>query len=129
MQVENRILYLQWELLTIKRKINSKIRKLPDNSKIKRISMHPNCFIINSSTIMSDKNKNMSPYYYDFKCQYKEIVNKLKASNPFDLYKVLNKMIIEKSFHVYAGHNIHNRSCVRLVILHEKVVEYLKTLI
>lgn len=114
--MENKFYVLQWELLTVKRKINSQIRNLPDNPNIKRIGS--NCFSISSSELPKN-NFNMSPRFYDFKFQYEKIVEKLKLINPFALYNFLNKIIEEKKF------RLENET----ILLNPKVIDYLKSLI
>jgi len=127
--LQNDILVFQFELLTVKRKINSQIRNLPDNQNIQRISNHPNCFIINSSQIFGDKNHTLSPEYYDFRYQYSKIITKLKEISPFEIYNFLTKIIDEKQFKVYNGTNKRGESCYETVKLHDTVVEYLKELL
>jgi hypothetical protein len=129
MELKSNIQSMQWDLLTIKRKINKQIRTLPDNQNIKRIHKVPHCFIIQFSEIQKDKNINLSPQYYDFHYQYRAIVNKLKEVSPLEIYNCLSKMIEVKSFKVYRGVNLHGQSCHETISIHPEVISYLKNLI
>lgn len=52
----------------VKNKLAKIILSLDDNPNIKRIKGAENCFTMNYSQL--DKNKNLSPLYYDFKMRF-----------------------------------------------------------
>jgi len=129
MELNNSIQTIQWDLLTLKRKLNNQIRLLPDNQNIQRLSTNPNCFIIKFSEIQKDKNHSFSPCYYDFKYQYRNIIAKLKSINPLEYYNFLSKIINDKSFKIYRGVNMHGQTCSEKIDLHDSVITFLKSLI
>jgi hypothetical protein len=129
MELKNSILSLQWDALTIKRKINNKIRNLPDNKNIVRLSTQPNCYTIKFSEIMKDKQNILSPDYYDYNYQYRAIVKQLKKIDPLTIYNFIVKAIEDKFFFRYIGVNMHGFPCKEKILLHTEVIKYLKAII
>ncbi len=127
MELKDNIRNIQWDLLSLKRKINKQIRLLPDNPNINRISNI--CYTIMLSEIQKDKNFTLSAEYYDFKFQYRKIIKKLKDVSPLETYNCISKMIVDKSFKVNSGTNIHGVICYHTIKLHPSVIEFLKGLI
>lgn len=119
MEITDSIKDLQWQALTIKRKIRQKIRSLPDNTNIKRLSSSPNCFIMNISEIFKDKDQTFSAEYYDFIYQYKVISKKIKIIDITKIEKKLNEWIKD-------GYIIDNEHRIKL---NPNVIEYLKELL
>jgi hypothetical protein len=129
MELKNSILSLQWDALTVKRKINNKIRNLPDNKNIQRLSTQPNCYIMQFSEIMKDKHNILSPEYYDFNYQYRAIVKQLKKIDPLTIYNFIVKAIEDKFFFRYNGVNKYSQPNKEKILLHPEVIKYLKTII
>lgn len=65
------------EIERIREETAKTISELPDNPRIQCISDNPSCFVM-SSNILSSPQKNMSPFYYDFKQQYVTIAEVLR---------------------------------------------------
>ena len=74
--------------------INKAIFELPDNPNIKRIGDKPNCFIVSSKDITSK----WSPFYHDFKKQYKKITEVLDRARPENVIDHLNAIIATGQF-------------------------------
>jgi hypothetical protein len=125
--LEKNAQYVKWDALTIRRKINSIIRSLPDNKDIKRLDNHSNCFIVNFSNIVKN-NMILDPGYYDFKYQYKAITKKLRKSNPLECYNKLKEIIKNKQVVLYSGVNKHRIQCYETVKLHPEVIKNLETI-
>ena len=80
----------------IKDELKRLILDLPDNKNIKKFADKPNCFIINSSEIFKDKDHTFSPEYYDFKYQYKKLVEKIDQLNVLTFGEALKQIIADK---------------------------------
>ncbi len=87
--IEAKIKQFKEEISILIKQSKENIKNLPDNPKIKRLNS--NCFTINKN----DLDDNLSPYYYDFKYQYKMIVDNLNVPNEKFIEK-LDKIILEK---------------------------------
>jgi len=73
------------------------ISKLPDNPRITRVSGTPQAFVMNFSDISGGI---WSPYYHDFKFQYRKIVEIINGCSPENIEKRLRKLISERSCRV-----------------------------
>jgi regulator of replication initiation timing len=109
-KINFQIRQLNEKIRQLNRQISNKIKTLPDNPSITRISS--NAFIMS----FKDLKNNWTPEYYDFKEQYKIIANYLKSSN--NVPESLNK-IIKDGFIIKNQYKIH---------FHPQVIQYLKTL-
>ncbi len=104
----------------LKKKLYDSINELPDNPKINRLN--GNCFTIMSSDLSVDKV--LSPEYYDFKLQYREIIKCIDKSRIETLDKVLNEIVktgIIKQSKIDGGYNLFK--------LNPTVIKYLKQLL
>lgn len=101
----------------IKDELGRLILDLPDNPEIKRLSSNPNCYIINSSVINKDLHHTLSPEYYDFKYQYKKLVEKIDTMNILQFSDNLKKIINDGKFNVGSNNEV--------IKLHPKVIELL----
>lgn len=106
--------------------ITEHINNLPDNENIKRISENPNCFIISSKCVIGNS---ISADYYDFKYQYKKIIEQLHKGRVEDIISKLEKYIKEGKIIVSNGKDKRGFNCVETIKLHPKVIEYLKQII
>jgi hypothetical protein len=129
MELVVRISNLTKQANEIKEEINLLISSLPDNPDIKRINDAPNCFIVQFSTIQKDKTHVLCPCYYDFKYQYKKLIEKINQADILTLDKTLLKITNEGSFKLYTGTNIHGQACNDTIKLHPLVITKLKELI
>ncbi len=108
------------QIQDLKKKLYDSINELPDNPKINRLS--GNCFTIMSSDLSVDRV--LSPEYYDFKHQYREIIKCIDNSRIETLDKVLNEIVktgIIKQSKIDGGYNLFK--------LNPTVIEYLKQLL
>ena len=129
MEILDTILDLQWQSLLVKRKIRQKIRSLPDNSNINRISNSPNCFTMMASEIFKDKDMTFSAEYYDFKYQYKKICQFIRKMDITKIQSNIQKWIDEgyinyREYTYLLQRYTHNR-----IKLHPQVIKYLKELL
>ena len=62
--------------------IANMIQSLPDNPDIHRMEGAPNCFVMSSRNLNP---KSFSPFYYDFKLQYKKLIEIIDTANPIDI--------------------------------------------
>ena len=129
MEITGRVTKLTEEAKRIKEDINNIIRSLPDNPDIQRLSNSPNCFIVQLSTVQADRHHNLSPVYYDFKYQYRKLINKVNQLEILTIDKALNDIISEGQFKVYTGQNMHGQKCHETIKLHPEVIKRLKELI
>jgi hypothetical protein len=83
----------QEKVTALKTDLIGKISDLPDNPKIKRIGTEGKAFTMSSK----DLGESWSPFYYDFKSQYKAIV---KIINTSPIETVITKMesIVENGY-------------------------------
>lgn len=95
------------------------IEELPDNPAITRLG--EKSYSISISEIAKDKNLNLSPDHYDFKAQYKAVVDKLKSVGSFEALRTLEKLVSSGSFYGLASYEKHR--------LHPKVILELKLLL
>jgi len=129
MEITDSIKDLQWQALTIKRKIRQKIRSLPNNPNIKRISSSPNCFVMNVSEIFGDKDQTFSAEYYDFRYQYKKMSNIIKKMDVTKIENSINEWIRTGYINYSTYSKINQRFFQNRLKLHPQVVEYLKTIL
>lgn len=73
----------------VKIKLVDRIKDLPDNKKIKRLSKR--CYTINSKDLSGGLN--LSAFYYDFKAQYQYIVDLIEGSTINRIESVLVEII------------------------------------
>ena len=103
------------EMTHIKQELTDIILTLPDNPKINRIS--DRCFTISSADLSSDLC--LTPEYYDFKRQYKLIVQIIQKNNVERAQTLMKDIIRKGSIHYLSG--VYHR-------FHPDVVERLKVL-
>lgn len=97
--------------------IETKILSLPDNNKITRVGA--NMFTIQFKDLRS---ANWSPSHYDFKWQYRAIIDRLNKTVPSKYLDALSE-IIDKGYIKY-GNAYSNR-----YVLHPVVINHLKSLV
>ena len=83
----------------IKEKFAEQINALPDNPKINRISTSPCCFTIMSS----DLGNNWSPFYHDYKAQYKFLADLVTKTKGESIINILEK-IVKKGTYSQVAH-------------------------
>lgn len=106
------------DIIAIKAAIAIEINNLPDNPNITRISEKPSCFTIQLSEIAKN-NTILSPYYHDWKYQYKMLIEKINTTNIMDLVRTLMDAT-DKGFFMNGKEKI---------LLHPQVIEKLKSLL
>ena len=129
MEILDTILDLQWQSLLVKRKIRQKIRSLPDNSNINRISNSPNCFTMMASEIFKDKDMTFSAEYYDFKYQYKKICQFIRKMDITKIQSNIQKWIDEGYINYREYTHLLQRYTHNRIKLHPQVIKYLKELL
>ena len=77
------------EIGRIREELSGLIESLPDNPNIKRIN--DRCFVISSKHLSPDLK--LSPQYYDFKAQYREIISEINKTQFINTLKVLNEIL------------------------------------
>lgn len=99
----------------LKEELKKKVKGLPDNPKINRIS--DRCFTVNVKDLSSDLI--LAPEYYDFKKQYIEIIDVIERANIHNIDSIFRRIIstgfLEQS---------HSNRCR----LNPVVIKYLKEL-
>lgn len=111
---------IQVKIDELKEKIREKIKSLPENTRIKKISS--NICIVKSS----DLGACWSPEYHMFSKQYELILQQLEEKS---LEKILSKLrTMINSGHVVAKDQIYN-SRKYSQPLHPQVIEYLKEIL
>jgi hypothetical protein len=73
----------------LREKIYSKIRTLPDNPRIKRLSSEVNCFVIQ----FKDLGRSWSPEYHDFRGTYRWIVDRMESKDPYETIAFLKRIL------------------------------------
>lgn len=117
-EVEKVVQEARFNIDAIVEKLEDKIKSLPENDKIKRVSK--NAFIMNSKHLL---NTCWSPEFYDFKFQYEKIIEKLKSIDPLRIKETLEQ-IVTNEFIGKASEPYQNRTRI-----HPQVIKYLiKTL-
>ena len=106
------------QIEAIKQNLCQKIEVLPDNPKITRLNH--NCFEIH----FSDLGESWSPFYHDFKAQYRMIIEILETKDIGEIIPTLQKLTTprhDKSYwFFYKGD--HNR-------FHPDVIRHIKTIL
>ena len=129
---------IQSQVEKIKADFSKLILEMPDNPNITRLSNSPNCYVISSSELFKSyvekdeegktkkiHSSNWSPFYHDFKSQYKflsDLINKTKSES---IINVLEKIIETGQYQerVYSYGPTHNCK------FHPEVIAQLKTML
>lgn len=75
--------------------IANMIQSLPDNPDIHRMEGAPNCFVMSSRNLNP---KSFSPFYYDFKLQYKKLIEIIDTANPIDISRTIETILRQGSY-------------------------------
>jgi len=78
----------------IRQKLNDLIMNLPDNPKIHRLSDKVNCFVLR----FKDLGNNWSPFFHDFKLQYKMLVEIIDSTDAIHVNQKLEDIIEKESY-------------------------------
>ena len=105
------------DLENVKQALIDIVLTMPDNPKINRIN--DQCYTISSANLSSDLC--LSPEYYNFKLQYRLIVEIIENNTIKKIQKLLNDIIHKGSIHYPTSARTYHR-------FHPDVVEHLKTL-
>jgi len=100
----------------VKQSISNQINELPQNENIQMVNGSVNAFTMKFSELSKDKV--FSPHYYDFRHQYKMIVELLE-NTPIEKFEDKFNNIIESGKVVYQKNTY---------ALNPKVIDYLKTI-
>lgn len=119
MELRQEIKTLSDKARSIRIELRKAVLSLPDNTEIQRID--EKCYTINSSIIMKSKNKVLSPSYYDFKYQYRELLKALELVDVSKYIDVLTNCID-------TGHIRHGEP-KNWVVLHPEVIKQIKQII
>lgn len=110
MDIKNTISIMFQQIENFKLQIISNIKDIPDNSKIKRMSKNPHCFILN----FKDLENNWSPEYYDSKFQAQTIIKIIKEKeNLITIQNMLNEIVEQGTYRVVDGHRMFFNKQVR----------------
>lgn len=104
--------------------LQDKIAELPDNPNIKRIG-NSGTFTMKMSEVFKTPSMNLSADYYDFKYQYKKIVEVLEHTEPGEVFNRLERICKEGKIE-YVGTGIHG-STRNHHKLHPDVISHLKS--
>jgi len=107
------------DVTKIKQKLNLCLAESPQNSEIKQISTKPHCFLISLSTIQKNKTI-LCPYYYDFKYQYKKIIEIIERTSIENLAHKL-RLVIKNGYYIFQDRN--------KLVFHEKVIKTLSAVL
>ena len=106
-----------FNIIAFKQKLKDLICNLPDNPNITRIS-ETKAFTISMSTMVASGSLIMSPFYYDFKAQYKAISETVDRVEVMNIYSTMERIIKEGKI------KVQNHS----ETLHPDVVKQLKNI-
>jgi hypothetical protein len=104
------------QIENVKQQLYAKILSLPENDKITILSEHPKCFTVKFSDVIG---KPFNAEYYDFKAQYKILVELLKNTTTENFENCINNAI-------ETGKVRHNNVTYNL---NPEVVKYLKSIV
>lgn len=105
----------QRRLDEILRRIAERVEALPDNPRVRRVSA--NAFTLSAS----DLGSNWSPFYHDFKAQYRAVADAIRGGNVATSTARLRAIISSRSVGNSAGRFART--------LHPEVVAHLKRLL
>ena len=92
------------EIVEIVKKFIDILPELPDNPNIKRID--DTCFTIGIKTINLDPRHSLSPFYYDYRSQYRFILDRLANASIHRFADMFLNIINKKSYY-YGGCSYH----------------------
>lgn len=96
-EIEGAITQFTKKWIRLKTKLENAILSLPDNPKIRRLD--DRCFVLS----FSDLGNNWTPFFHDFKQQYKKLVAIIDHAEPTTITPTL-RAIIETGIYYHHGH-------------------------